>query len=178
MNVKRMEELKQDLQDTVLNAYIKAEKLWDREFELPKIVWDKISGRKLGMAHQLTNRLFFRTDLFYHNPDKYLEDTTPHEVAHLITHKLFPYAKSHGREWKSVARCLGVVNPKSTSSGFQDVITTTRKSKWYDYKCVCGQCLKLSQTRVNKLKRKTRVYWCTKCETTIDTKRLFESINN
>ena len=64
-------------------------------------------------------------------------DTLLHETAHLIVHIVYPSASAHGREWKSVARKLGIAGDRISKA---DVLGDIRKARAnYVYACIaCG----------------------------------------
>lgn len=46
-------------------------------------------------------------DLLIRYPVRMIQQTVPHEIAHVVTRRWFPGASSHGREWQSVMALFG-----------------------------------------------------------------------
>ena len=63
-------------------------------------------------------------------------DTLLHETAHLIVHIVYPRASAHGREWKSVARKLGIAGNRVSKA---DILDDVRKSR-ANYIYACQNC--------------------------------------
>ena len=53
-----------------------------------------------------TNTISMNKVYLLEQTENMIEDTIPHEFAHLVTHFLYPRASAHGREWKMVCRKL------------------------------------------------------------------------
>lgn len=85
----------------------KANAIWGKGFTLPRITWDIRSKRIAGLAYSYEWRIALNPGFIHEN---HLWDATiGHEIAHLITHKLFPNAsQAHGPEWKMIMRRLGL----------------------------------------------------------------------
>lgn len=66
--------------------------------------------------------------------DETIIDTILHEIAHGITHLLYPKASHHGLEWQNIAKEIGC-NGNRCADG-----TTLNMVKGYTYTCpVCGR---------------------------------------
>lgn len=85
----------------------KANAIWGRGFTLPRITWDIRSKRVAGLAYRNEWRIALNRG-FAHE-DHLWSATIGHEIAHLVTMKIYPYAsQAHGPEWKMVMRRLGL----------------------------------------------------------------------
>lgn len=129
-------------------------------FNMPNIVYRQM-GRKAGLAYCSYNRIELNADFFNNG---HLEDminqTGPHELAHLITHLVYGSAKlvrvswqrrahregpkSHGWEWKNVMRVLGK-DPDRCHDYSLDGVKVKGGITW-EYTCKCGQIFNLSRT--------------------------------
>jgi len=128
--------LKNEIDEKVLECLCKAEGVFKRTFPMIPIYYD-LTGRVAGQHCRRDGRNYFRVNwtLFVQNKEHYIEQTVPHEVAHYITGVVFPFAKSHGREWKSVMeRVFGRPSDRCHS---YDVSATKRKRYGYDWNCGC-----------------------------------------
>lgn len=88
-----------------------------------------------GAAGQAVLHVQLNSVLFQENVQGFLQDTIPHEVAHLVTRRLYGRAvASHGPEWQHVMRTLGV-SPERTHS--YDVSNSAVASRLYRFSCAC-----------------------------------------
>ena len=112
----------------MLNAAIKArveakvaeciatvERKYNVTFRKPVISYN-VRGTTAGKAFYTRWIVDFNPVLLAENVEEFLEDTVPHEVAHLATELIYPHAhrggfgtkrRPHGSEWKSIMRSLG-----------------------------------------------------------------------
>ena len=159
------------LETVVLETYLTAQNVFKKTFELPKISY-KDMGRTAGRAFCLSNEIHFSPTLFKENVETFLARTVPHEIAHLITYKLYPhtmmgiYRRSpHGREWRFVMQQLGVKDISRCHT--YDVSSVSRshtRTKWR-YACLCKEHL-VSSTIHNRVQRGAS-YMCNKCKSKI-----------
>lgn len=106
--------------------------------------------------------------IFADHPDKFIERTVPHEMAHIFAHY---YYKSkgrsitpHGKEWKNVMRLLGVEDIKRCHS-YSVRPEECKRQQRHAYKCNC-KTFSLSTTRHNRALAGKR-YFCLECHTTL-----------
>lgn len=78
------------------------------DFDFPRIEW-VVCGTTAGKAWLGQWRIQLNEQLCKENIEDFMQDTIPHEVAHLIAYKVFG-DDGHGDGWKSVMRALGL-NP-------------------------------------------------------------------
>jgi SprT protein len=158
-------ELKSKLEDKVLETYLKSKSIFNREFELPSISFD-LKGRVAGNANS-RNHLRFNPILFRENVDDFLARTVPHEVAHLICFKLYPYSKQHhGPEWRSIMQRLGIQDIARCHSYDTTSVAQRKPRIKFEYKCLCkrhevGNAI--HQRNLSGMKK----YVCTDCKTPI-----------
>lgn len=82
-----------------------AEKYFNRSFVFPDIYYD-LRGVKAGVAYLRKNEIKFNRTLLLENPEEFIKQVVPHELAHLIVYQVFGRVKPHGKEWQSVMEDL------------------------------------------------------------------------
>ena len=149
----------------------RAEKIFDREFELIPVRFDLL-GRAAGMYKVGQDSRIIR-----YNPyifAKYFEDnlalTIPHEVAHYVTDMEYGYRRNtlfrsrrlrpHGKEWQNVMSEFGVDAARTCNFNLEGI--PQRKHKYFDYACRCSRH-KLGSRRHNKVIKGTAEYCCKRC---------------
>ena len=116
--------------------------------EMPHVSFD-LRGTTGGMAYPGRWEINLNAALMVDNWDHYMSDTIPHEVAHLVVHRLWGTETrrtrtgkvqriSHGDKWKSVMRMCFNVEPKRCH---QMDVSKTRQAKRpqtkHQYRCNC-----------------------------------------
>ncbi|SHH79123.1 SprT family zinc-dependent metalloprotease [Ferrimonas marina] len=149
--------LQQAVIDRVEHCYQRAEAHWSRPFPRPRVEF-RLRGQSAGVAHLQENRLRFNPVLLRDNPDAFIEEVVPHEVAHLLVWQCHGKVAPHGREWQSVMRELFQLTPR-TRHQF-DVSQLAPPS--FAYRCSC-QSHQLTLRRHNKVQRQQVQYLCRHC---------------
>lgn len=127
-------QLKLKVEDKVLETICNAEKVffaehgWEINFKLPDISYELNSKIVAGHANSFINLVTFNPFFLENNVEKFLKTTVVHEVAHIITRKIYPFAKSYGREWKHVMTTLGAT--PNRCHDYKRPEPTSRKCKW------------------------------------------------
>lgn len=146
------------LEQKVADYYATAEQHFSRCFPRPEIKLNQ-RGRAAGTARPQTNELRFNLTLLVENQQAFIDQTVPHEIAHLLVYQLYGRTKPHGKEWQfmmqSVFNC-----PAKTTHQF-DLKSVTGKQFTYDCRCMTHQ---LSIYRHNKVQRQQASYHCRKCK--------------
>lgn len=112
------------------------------------------------------NSYFVETGL-----DHILNNTIPHELAHIVQKVLYPRAKqAHGPEWKRIMRHVFNVEPSTYHSMdvaglYESGVIRTRKKNRHVYTCECTEHL-ITKQRHNKVLNGHR-YSCRQCRTRI-----------
>lgn len=128
-----------------------------------------LKGRAAGM-YRVRKNLFQQKREIRYNPaifaryfEDNLENTVPHEVAHLVCDLLYGLnrIKPHGDEWKQVMSAFGADARVTASYDLKDI--PIRKLKMYPYRCSCGEQL-LSSIRHNRVQRQRYRYYCRSCK--------------
>lgn len=117
-----------------------------------------LKGRVAGKAFYYKEMIKLNLDLFRENQKGFLEDTIPHEMAHLISHEIKLECKPHGKTWKRVMIMFGC-EPKRCHNY---KTTSARNVKRYRYSCGCS-IHEISLTR-HKRTMKGVKYICKKCK--------------
>jgi len=142
-----------------LNACLRlAEAHFQQTFPMPVVDYD-VRGTKAGVACLQQNTIKFNRTLLMENPEEFIRQVVPHELAHLIVYRLFGRVKPLGKEWRSVMTELFRV-PADTCHQF-DVQSVCGQT--FDYRCQCG-IHQLSIRRHNKIQREKAEYFCRKCK--------------
>ncbi len=134
-----------------------------RSISMPSISFD-LSGTTAGKAYWRLNHIQLNGVLLAENQQDFMQDTIPHEFAHLVTRRLYPRASSHGKEWSYIMREVLGVSPSRCHS--LDVTRAARKSRPYLYACGCpGVMHPLQESKHIRIQRWGERVLCTKCRT-------------
>ena len=141
-----------------------AEKHWDRKFNRPDVKYD-LKGHTGGWAiggHTIRLNYDILTD------DRYYQDmvnqTVPHELAHIVVHQMWPKASAHGEHWQHVMSVFG----KPADRCHQYETKAVKKHKKFSYTCTCpGRTYELGSARHNRAQTGQRRYYCPLCQETL-----------
>lgn len=147
-----------------------AENRYKITIPFPTVRYD-LRGTTAGMAYYSQWMVKFNAILLIENFEEFLEDTVPHEIAHLITEKVYPEAhrrawggksSPHGDQWKSVMRVLGA--DPSRCHSYDVTNARVRETASYEYQCqCCGEILKMGPKRHAKEQMMPGFYTHTSC---------------
>ena len=102
----------------------------------------------------------YNPQLLVENGERFLSRTLPHEVAHIIAHRLFGQdIRPHGAEWQAIMQMFG-----ADSNRCHDYDTSragTRRLTRYAYHCNCREHA-LTSIRHNRILA-GQVYYCRSC---------------
>jgi SprT protein len=117
-----------------------------KELRRPRIDYD-LRGNTSGHADSshISINLDYLLDERYQ--EDFLNETLPHEVAHVVQCQVWPTSKSHGNEWKLIMRWLG----KAPDRCHEYEPKPARKTKKYLYRCPCGDLFPAGANVHNKL---------------------------
>ena len=144
--------------------------LTDKTFDIYNITIEpdisyNLRGAFAGTASFSKNLIKLNRFLIVENLDRYIEDTIPHEFAHLVTKKLYPFSKPHGKEWKSVMKTLGYTPERCHNMDTSNAVTIKKE---YLYKCKCSEMMfsRIRHKRAQSyLKNYNKEYYsCRKCK--------------
>lgn len=162
-------DLEQRAQQTLHQWVARANRLFEpprrAQIPCPRLSFN-LRGRSAGMAvYQPRKRraepdlIRINAGLLQEHPDEMLEETIPHEVAHIVAHRLFgPRIKPHGAEWRAVMAAFG----KSPEVQHRMEVEPSRRLRRYRYHCACPAGVELTSIRHNRARRGTG-YVCRKC---------------
>lgn len=127
-----------------------------------------LRGKSAGQVrHQADGSLLIRYNLGIASlqPEAFLEQTVPHEVAHVVTWLLHGRrARPHGAEWQAVMHHLGIASPRRCHDF--DMPPVRRQRRW-PYRCAC-RVHQLSTTRHRRVQTQGIRYHCSACGTALE----------
>lgn len=171
------EDLKQKVLDKVKEIVEQARYIWnwsEEDFKNPIIRFNEDRKGRAGTAHYDVDisTIKFNPYFLNRNEDKFIRRTVPHEIAHIITRKLYGYGyfdkkgyyhriRPHGVQWKEVMKRLGV-DDISTYHSYACPPRKRYKRYIHIYCCIkCGQICKFNSRAHNRIQRKNaRIFKC------------------
>lgn len=153
--------LKMQAQRRLKQCHEVAQAHFGRHFVFPEISFD-LRGMKAGVAYLQQNLLKFNPVLLQENPQEFIQQVVPHELAHLLVYQLYGRVKPHGKEWQGIMRELFGL-PPDTCHQF-DIRSV--QGETFAYACQC-QVHHLSKRRHLRIQRDQREYICRKCQETL-----------
>lgn len=111
-----------------------------------------------GRAFLESGKLEFSPSLYEANEAEFLNDTVPHEFAHLVAYRVYG-DKGHGIGWKAVMQDMGFNATRCHSYE----IPKRASSKTYAFKCDC-MTHEFTPQRMAWV-RKGKIYRCNHCKT-------------
>jgi SprT protein len=151
-------ELIKRVEDAVIETLLRAQALYGRMFDLPDINFE-LRGRVAGRAWWPRNQIQLNPVFLIEQP-KFIEETVPHEIAHLLTRAMNgPRVRPHGPEWKKVMADLGY--PPIRCHNYDLTNAVIRRQRRHDYRCTCG--VHPVPTITHRRIQRGAVYSCRKC---------------
>ena len=109
---------------------------------VPHVVFN-LRGITAGMAFSyvegFTPLIRYNLGLAKENLEAFLDNTVPHEVAHIVANRHFGKNCGHKREWQWVMRKVYGIEPKRCHQ-YDVSAHRIRKTFIHIYKCGCGEC--------------------------------------
>lgn len=150
--------LESRLRAAVEACYRRAEIHLRRRFERPRLGFN-LRGMAAAVAHTTGNAIRFNRQLLERNIEDFLGNTVPHEVSHLIAHRLHgPRIAPHGVEWAAIMRDVFGLEPRRCHD--YDVRPVIKAA--YRYRCGCPDGHALG-TRRHRSALRGRRYHCRRC---------------
>lgn len=142
-----------------------AEAYYKRPFLLSAVTFD-LTGQAAGMLRVSRAKSIFtiryNRALLEASPNEILNQTVPHEVAHLVAFQQFGFGiKPHGREWAGVMRSVFGRSPDRCHS--MDTSIATGAS--FVYRCSCEADIVVTKQKHAKIQKS--LYRCKKCSSVI-----------
>lgn len=106
------------------------------------------------------NRVFLNWILVKENEQRYIDITIPHEVCHIFQTHLYPRSSSHGIEWKTLMRMMGL-RPERCHNMDVSNARRDKNKKEYTYICNCQKHV-MSQIKHNRIQKGAK-YVCKRC---------------
>lgn len=123
-----------------------------------------LGGRAAGQVVWSQRR---RPDVRYNlsiaalQPEPFLAETVPHEIAHVVTALCHRSARPHGPEWRAVMAYFGIARA-SRCHRFRLDTDLQRVQRRWAYRCACD-VHQLSTTRHNRVHTGRQIYVCRRC---------------
>lgn len=160
-----------------------AEAKYGQKFAMPHVSYD-LRGATAGKASCPTWSIKLNGQLLAENADDFIARTVPHELAHLITDRVYPEAhrgrgitftstgkvrrakrEVHGPRWQSVALALGMEDVTRChtydTTNTRVVKSNGRQIEWL---CPCGHKLMLTPKMSAELLQKPGSRWHRGCK--------------
>lgn len=172
-------EIKQRVNERIERDIEVAEKHFGIKIKFPNVVYKK-RGTVAGVAKHYMWEIDLNPVLLMENLDEMINDTVPHELAHLIDYQLHPenfasgritmtrsgrYRREkrsvHGPTWKNIMIVLGV-DPSRTHN-MDTTNSRVKKGPKHVYVCkTCGTVMELGDKRHAKMQAGAK-YWMRGC---------------
>lgn len=139
-----------------------ARRLFGIRLPVPDVRFD-LRGKAAGQVRLVPGMVWqvrYNAALMAREPDAFLAQTVPHEVAHLIAFALHGRGiRPHGDEWQAVMRHLGAEPTRCHRFAVDDL--PTRRLRRFEYHCPC-RAHQLSSTRHHRALA-GQTYYCVAC---------------
>jgi predicted SprT family Zn-dependent metalloprotease len=126
-------------------------------YEKPTVKFD-LRGRTAGQAYEDEIRL--NVELLNEFYDEMLTQILPHEVAHCVVARKWPYARAHGYQWAWVMEAFGL--PPNRTHAMPTKPARVHKR----YEVYCTGCNKTFMVTMRTLK-KLSGYRCNRCNSSL-----------
>ncbi|MDV5171465.1 SprT family zinc-dependent metalloprotease [Photobacterium rosenbergii] len=156
-----MTALQHQVIDRVKQCIAQANRRLNKRLAIPEVRFTQ-RGKIAGSARLQGWEVRFNPVLLNENPDAFLNEVVPHEVAHLVVFKLFGKVRPHGREWQVIMQEVFGVAPRTTHSF--DVSSV--QGQTFLYRCQCSEH-QMTVRRHNKVQRGQAHYRCRQCGHTL-----------
>lgn len=146
----------QQIVDNCKAVFAKAKELYPHlNFDAVGIRFD-LRGRCAGMAHRRGGHYFmrFNADMLTREAfDHVLQDTVPHEIAHIVCFMDPRLGRNHDYGWASVCRRLG-----GTGARTHDEEVVYGKGLTYEYTTTRGHAVRVSQQIHSRIQQRGATY--------------------
>lgn len=148
-----------------------AEKIYKLDLSDVVLVGDITGYRMIGQACGGTKVRYSPAHLA-DNPDYYLNEILPHEIAHIVCQRDPRQGSGHDKWWRRVAQNLGCSLPRATvPAGTFNIKAKKRKSaKTYTYVDTLGGVHELSGQRHARIQKHGQTYTVIETEAEINSK--------
>lgn len=119
---------------------------------------------KVTFQKNSTPIIHYNIKLLRENKERFLNQTLPHEVAHVVAHTLYgTKIRPHGPEWQNIVHLFGA--EANRCHDYDTSRSRVRRLQRYSYRCGCGQH-QLTSIRHFRILR-GQSYYCRKCKQTL-----------
>ena len=145
--------LQQRVDAKIKEVIAKAAELYNLDLSKVAVQWN-LKGRAAGMASwrgypvNRTYKVRFNSDMARQNPDDMVEDTIPHEYAHIVCFMNPSLGSNHDYGWARVCRALG-----GTGGRTHDNDVVYGNGRTYEYTATNGKTYRLSEQRHKKVQQ-------------------------
>lgn len=147
--------LQQQVDAKIKEVIAKAAELYNLDLSKVAVQWN-LKGSAAGMASwrgypdNRTYKVRFNSDMACQNPDDMVEDTIPHEYAHIVCFMNPGLGSNHDYAWARVCRALG-----GTGGRTHDNNVVYGNGRTYEYTATNGKTYRLSEQRHKKVQQGT-----------------------
>jgi SprT protein len=131
------------------------------EFVTPTVTYD-LKGKTAGQARLKSNEIRINLGLLLapETAEEMLKQTIPHEVAHLVHHKLYPHDREwHGYYWRRIMIAFGLSPDRC-----HDMPTKpARNTRKFHYFCKCGEVYTVGLVRHKRIQHQSASFYCKYC---------------
>lgn len=150
-----------EISDCINHYYEKAILIYKSYQTQPKPTFSfNLSGTVAGYAYFHKNHIKINPELFVRNKAKFLYDTIPHELAHLVAYNVYR-DNGHGSGWQRVMINLGC-EPNRCHSYDVSAVKRNYTVRRFVYSCGCREHYITAQKH-NKLQKNSRQFICSSC---------------
>lgn len=168
-------ELQKKVETMVLDCMSKVQRIYGQEKvgEVPKIIFSK-KGRSAGSVsyNSISGESFININpiLLNENVDYIINQTVPHEVAHIIAFSIFGVGiKPHGYEWKRIMWLLNKDPNRCHTLSTQTIKAMRKSTERKKHVYTCNSCEKdyiVSSVIHNRIVQGKR-YCCPTCKNSV-----------
>ena len=172
-------QIKQRIEAKLREGLTTVENHYHRKLAMPRVTYE-LRGGTAGRADYIAWEVKINAVLLMENVDDFIINTVPHELAHLVTDKIYPEAHKtavvyrrgrlrrtkrevHGTRWQEIMRVLGA--PDASRCHQYDVTNVKRRKAGYQYRCTgCDKTVHLGPKRHARLQRDPQAIWHRGCK--------------
>ena len=154
--IKAEEGWRQPLKERQIQLVAMAEAALAAEFEVPQLEFSQ-RGTIAGSARLQANLIRLNPVLLCDQPESFIAQILPHELAHLLVHQHYGRVAPHGTQWQHLMSRIFGLPPHRT----HQLDVSKVRGQCFAYACGC-QTHELTIRRHNKILRGTS-YKCRAC---------------
>jgi SprT protein len=107
---------------------------YNSNIKVPTVTYN-LKGRIAGKAYW-HGQIKLNAGIFLTHIEDFIHRTVAHEMMHICCYRLYPRAKGHGREWKSLMHLIGVEASRCHSYDVSTSLLASGK-ELFSYSCNC-----------------------------------------